>query len=74
VKFKVKFDTECCKGCGLCVKFCSKNILTLDKTMFTKGGVHPAVITDQDACVGCCNCAVMCPDAVITIEKIQESA
>jgi len=42
--------------------------------MFTKGGVHPAVITDQDACVGCCNCAVMCPDAVITIEKIQESA
>lgn len=70
MKCKVTFREEHCKGCGLCVEFCSKKILSLDLSKLNGAGVHPAMITDPEACVGCCNCAIMCPDGIITIEKL----
>ena len=66
---KVTFNDERCKGCGLCVSACPKQIIALAKEEINAKGYHPAVITDQAKCIGCAFCATMCPDAVITVEK-----
>lgn len=69
MKFNLTFNTELCKGCGLCINFCPKSILAFDKETFNASGVHPVIMTKQEDCVGCQSCAIMCPDAIITIEK-----
>lgn len=73
MKFKLTFNSERCKGCGLCISFCPKKILDFDKSVFNASGVHPVYMTDQESCIGCQSCALMCPDAIITIEKLEEA-
>ena len=62
------FRQDRCKGCGLCVGVCPKQILSLDGGTNVKG-YHPVTCTDEAACIGCASCAKMCPDSIITIEK-----
>ena len=66
---KVTFQTDLCKGCGLCVEACPKHILVITQGKINKKGYSPAEMTDQEACIGCAFCATMCPDCVITVEK-----
>ena len=66
---KVTFATDVCKGCGLCVEACPKDIIILSKTRLNKKGHSPAEITDEEKCTGCGFCATMCPDCVIRVEK-----
>ena len=66
---KVTIDSEACKGCGLCVSVCPKNILMMSEDKINKKGVHYARMTDQQKCVGCAFCALMCPDCVIKVER-----
>ena len=65
---KVTFNTELCKGCGLCVNVCPKKILELAKDKINQKGHYPAQMTDQSQCIGCAFCATMCPDCIITVE------
>lgn len=65
----VIINEERCKGCGLCVRACPKQIVALSTTKLNSKGYHPAEVTDMAACVACASCARTCPDAVITIEK-----
>lgn len=66
---KISINEERCKGCGLCVRACPKQIVALSKTTLNSKGYYPAEVTDMEACIGCASCARTCPDAVITIEK-----
>ena len=66
---KVTFNTDLCKGCGLCVDACPKNLLIISKDKINQKGHSPVEITDQDACIGCAFCATMCPDCIITVER-----
>lgn len=66
---KVTFDTDICKGCGLCVSACPKKIIRIASEKLNKKGYSPAEITDQEQCIACAFCATMCPDCVITVEK-----
>ena len=66
---KVSFETDLCKGCGLCVSVCPKKIIVLAKDKINKKGHSPAEITDQEKCIACAFCATMCPDSVIKVEK-----
>lgn len=66
---KLTFEVDKCKGCGLCVTACPKNLLIISKDVINKKGHHPAEITDEAECIGCTNCATMCPDCVITVER-----
>ena len=64
-----KVDPVRCKGCGLCVSACPKQILVIARDKINKKGHSPAEMTDQSKCIGCAFCATMCPDCVITVEK-----
>ncbi len=66
---KVIFNEDRCKGCGLCVNACPKQILRISKDRINAKGHFPAEITDQEKCIGCASCAIMCPDTVITVER-----
>ena len=66
---KVTFQTDLCKGCGLCVNACPKGGLTIDTSNINKKGYSPAVMAAEDKCIGCAFCATMCPDCIITVEK-----
>ncbi len=63
---RVEFKEDLCKGCGLCVNFCPKNIIFFSDHLNTKG-YRPATVVDQEACISCGACAQVCPDLVITV-------
>ena len=66
---KVMIEKDTCKGCGLCVTVCPKNILRLSETEINAKGYSPIEVTDMSLCIGCAACARMCPDIVFRIEK-----
>jgi len=66
---KVTINELVCKGCGLCVRACPKNILALSRTKLNAKGYRPAEVIDAEACIGCASCARTCPDVAIRIEK-----
>ena len=66
---KVSINELICKGCGLCVRVCPKNVLALSRSRLNPKGYHPAEVTDQASCIGCASCARTCPDVAIRIEK-----
>ena len=66
---KLTFKEELCKGCGLCVNACPKNLLQLSRERLNQKGHSPVEITEPEKCIGCAFCATMCPDCVIKVEK-----
>ena len=66
---KVTINELVCKGCGLCVRACPKNILALSRTKLNAKGYHPAEFAVPEECIGCASCAIMCPDCIITVER-----
>ena len=66
---KLTFKDELCKGCGLCVGACPKNLLSLSKSRLNQKGHSPVEIEKMEECIGCAFCATMCPDCVINVEK-----
>jgi 2-oxoglutarate ferredoxin oxidoreductase subunit delta len=63
-KFRVTIDKNRCKGCMLCVAFCPRNVLAMQKT--------EAKVAEPDACIGCQLCEIYCPDFAISVSKIEE--
>jgi 2-oxoglutarate ferredoxin oxidoreductase subunit delta len=66
---KVTINTDRCKGCGLCVNTCPKQVLAIAKDVLNAKGYHPAAVAAQEKCIACAMCAVMCPDVAIKVEK-----
>ena len=65
---RIKVDTEKCKGCLLCVSFCPKGFIVVDKGM-NRRGVKPARFKENSECLGCAMCAIICPDCCIEVYK-----
>lgn len=54
-----------CKGCGICVAFCPKQVLDLDE----RGKI---LVKDPDKCVSCGQCELRCPDFAIKVVKASK--
>lgn len=63
----VVINTERCKGCGVCITGCPKNVLAMSTDVNSKGYNYSMKVSD--GCIGCANCAVLCPDGVITVYR-----
>ena len=66
---RIIVDDSYCKGCGLCVTVCPRDVMELDQETLTSKGYHPARLTDESRCTGCALCAQICPDVAITVFK-----
>ena len=53
-------NREWCKGCGICVQFCPKQVLELDDQ-------GKAVAVRPEACICCKMCEYRCPDLAIEV-------
>ena len=52
-----------CKGCEVCIEFCPKKVLTLERK-------QQVVVADHiENCIACGMCELRCPDFAIYIEK-----
>ncbi len=62
-------NREWCKGCGICVAVCPKNVLELDSK-------DKAVAARKKDCIACQLCEQICPDLAITVmvKYVEESA
>ncbi|MBL0701061.1 MAG: 4Fe-4S binding protein [Desulfosarcina sp.] len=56
-------NKDWCKGCGICVHFCPKNVLELD----SDAKVYAARPED---CIYCRLCELRCPDLAIEVKKV----
>ena len=65
----IEVNENLCKGCGMCVYACPKNIIALDKSKINAKGYHPATLLEAEKCIGCKSCAIMCPDIAITVYR-----
>lgn len=68
---KVVINQDFCKGCGLCVSVCPKNVLELDMNTINSKGYSPSSAVRPDECIACGNCAITCPDSVISVYKLS---
>ncbi len=56
----IEIDKSWCKGCGICVHFCPKQVLEL-------GSDEKAVAARPEDCIACMLCELRCPDLAIEI-------
>ena len=56
-----RINREWCKGCGICVAFCPKQVLELDDK-------DKAVAVRLEDCIACRFCELRCPDLAIEVE------
>lgn len=60
-KFVVLVNEKWCKGCEICVAFCPKQVLVMDK--------DKARVAKPEACTGCQLCEIYCPDFALKVER-----
>jgi len=64
---EIYIDARVCKGCGLCIFYCPKEVLKLSDKRNEKG-YSVAEVHDPDNCVGCKLCEISCPDLAMYVE------
>ena len=58
---------ERCKGCGICVEFCPRKLLSVSTEANSKG-YYPPDVADRLHCTKCGLCVLLCPDFAIYVE------
>lgn len=58
----IEINRDFCKGCGICVAFCPKEVLELDDH-------EKAVVKRLEKCNACMLCELRCPDIAIEVRS-----
>lgn len=58
---EIRINRDWCKGCGICVAFCPKRVMELDKAA-------QATPMRSEDCICCRLCEIRCPDLAIEID------
>ena len=72
-KNRVHINAERCKGCGLCVAFCPRNILEQAGETNSKG-YRLVSVSDISKCTGCNMCSMFCPEFAIWVETEKDKS
>lgn len=65
--FIVSVKAETCKACGLCVKRCPMEALSLQDSPQAKNKKGKVSILEADRCIGCGVCAYKCPTGSLAL-------
>ena len=65
--YKVKIDSQTCKGCGLCVQRCPMEVLELSEDEDGRG--KKSMLIAPDRCLGCGLCVYKCPTQSLVLEQ-----
>ena len=60
-------NRDWCKGCGICIAMCPKNVLELDRQ-------EKAVAARLEDCIACQLCEQICPDLAIEVMVQYEAS
>ena len=63
---EIVIDREWCKGCGICVHFCTENVLELDEE-------EKSIVARPEDCICCRQCEYRCPDLAVEVITETES-
>jgi len=58
----LKIQGERCKGCGICVDLCPKQVLDLND-------IGKITVIDEKSCIFCKQCEMRCPDYAIFVTR-----
>ena len=62
----IEIDQELCKGCQICIAFCTKAVISA-YTKVNTSGYLPVTSNNNDACTGCGLCLDKCPTDAIAL-------
>lgn len=72
-KGSIKINSEVCKGCGLCISVCPKQIIAVSDSINHQGYYPSKSIDDNNPegkkCTACAMCATICPDVAIEVYR-----
>ena len=68
----VYIEERFCKGCGLCVHFCRRDVLRMSERRNVKG-YNVVEVFQPDKCKPCKLCEINCPDLAIYVESLDEA-
>ena len=63
----IEVNRDFCKGCGICVAFCPKEVLELDDH-------EKAAVKRLEKCNACGLCELRCPDIAIEVLSAKQGA
>ncbi|MEA1922432.1 MAG: 4Fe-4S binding protein [Pseudomonadota bacterium] len=59
---EITIFSDWCKGCGICVAFCPKEVLSMDEN-------RRVFVKNPEKCIACHMCELRCPDFAINVEE-----
>jgi 2-oxoglutarate ferredoxin oxidoreductase subunit delta len=63
--FDVEIYRAWCKGCGICVAFCPREVLSMNEQ-------GEPQVTESERCTGCTWCELRCPDFAISVKRREK--